>query len=143
MSRSGYSDDCENLGLWRAAVTRAIRGNRGQAFLREMAAAMDSMPVKELIAERLVDDVGRACAIGTVCQARGLDTSNVDYDDPHSVAKAVGIAMAMAAEIEYVNDECAPYHWQDKTEPETPAGRWQRVRKWVSENIQPLEVAEP
>jgi hypothetical protein len=24
MSRSGYSDDCENLGLWRAAVERAV-----------------------------------------------------------------------------------------------------------------------
>ena len=37
MSRSGYSDDCETMGLWRGAVERAIYGKRGQTFLREMA----------------------------------------------------------------------------------------------------------
>jgi hypothetical protein len=37
MSRSGYSDDLENWSLirWRGAVASAIRGRRGQAFLRE------------------------------------------------------------------------------------------------------------
>jgi hypothetical protein len=137
MSRSGYSDDLDpqDLALWRGAVNRAIRGNRGQAFLREMAAAMDAMPVKELIAAKLVDDGGGVCAIGTVCQARGLDVSDVDYHDSESVGKAVGIARAMAAEIEYENDECAPYRWREKREPETPAERWRRMRKWVDENI--------
>lgn len=42
MSRSGYSDDCENIGLWRGAVERAIRGVWGQALLLEMAAALDA-----------------------------------------------------------------------------------------------------
>jgi hypothetical protein len=50
MSRSGYSDDCKNEGLWRAAVARAVCGKRGQAFVREMAATLDAMSVKELIA---------------------------------------------------------------------------------------------
>lgn len=54
MSRSGYVDDCENLELYRATVERSIKGKRGQAFLRELAAAMDAMPEKVLIAEELV-----------------------------------------------------------------------------------------
>ncbi len=37
MSRSGYQDDCEGLNLYRGTVRRAIRGKRGQAFLRELA----------------------------------------------------------------------------------------------------------
>lgn len=84
MSRSGYTDDdCDNtLNLYRGTVQRAIRGKRGQAFLRELAAAMDSMPVKELIANELVAPNGQVCAIGAVCQARGLDVSKLDYNDP-------------------------------------------------------------
>jgi hypothetical protein len=132
MSRSGYNDDCdddEKIGLYRQAVDRSIRGKRGQAFLREMAAAMDAMPAKELIAEQLVSDSGEVCAIGAVCQARGLDVSDVDYEEnPEAVAEAVGIATALAAEIQYWNDEGS---WK----PETPAERWQRMRKWVAENI--------
>jgi len=47
MSRSGYSDDCDDqwsLICWRGAVKSAIRGKRGQAFLKEMLAALDALP---------------------------------------------------------------------------------------------------
>ena len=39
MSRSGYSDDLDNWDLirWRGQVSSAIRGKRGQGFLRELA----------------------------------------------------------------------------------------------------------
>ena len=128
MSRSGYVDDPEHLELYRANVARSIQGRRGQAFLRELAAALDAMPVKELIQERLIDEGNNVCAIGAVCRSRGLDVSNVDCHDPDEVGKTVGISHIMAAEIEYMNDE---FPW----EPETPAQRWQRMRKWVDENI--------
>ena len=131
MSRSGYNDDCEDetIGLYRNAVDRAIRGKRGQSFLREMAAAMDAMPVKELIADQLVTDAGAVCAIGAVCQARGIDVSDLDYEEnPEAVGGAVGISTALAAEIQYWNDEGT---WK----PETPAERWQRMRKWTAERI--------
>ncbi len=49
MSRSGYSDDCDNLQLWRQAVDRAISGKRGQAVLREMLASLEALPQKRLI----------------------------------------------------------------------------------------------
>jgi hypothetical protein len=54
MSRSGYIDDdweeYQLLNLYRGNVWRATVGKRGQALLREMAAALDAMPVRELVA---------------------------------------------------------------------------------------------
>ena len=37
MSRSGYTDECEYLDLYRGKVERAIKGKRGQKFLQELA----------------------------------------------------------------------------------------------------------
>lgn len=162
MSRHGYTDDGDDdplaLGRWRAQVKSAIRGKRGQAFLRELAAAMDAMPVKELIASELVNKDGDCCTIGVVCKARGIDVSKIDYECPESVGAAVGIAHQMAAEIEYYNDEygerferydlpvnpdAKPSQWQPKYGwnriEETPAERWQRMRDWVAKKIK----AEP
>lgn len=66
MSRSGYCDDydCDPLplGRWRGQVASAIRGKRGQAFLRELVAALDAMPEKRLIANDL-EQAGNVCAI--------------------------------------------------------------------------------
>lgn len=137
MSRSGYSDDCENLGLWRGAVDRAISGKRGQAFLREMAAAMDAMPEKALIADAIVDSDGNACAIGTVALARGIDVSTIDPGDAEQVAQTFGIARALACEIEYLNDECGESYRDGKLHMETPAERWTRVRSWVEKQLTP------
>ena|ERR1700744_589597 len=131
MSRSGYSDDCENINLYRGTVERAIRGRRGQAFLKELAKAMDEMPVKRLIANELVTETGEVCAIGVVCKKRGLDVSEVDIWNSEEVGKLVGIAQSMAAEIEFENDEGAYY----RNKSETPEERWQRIRKWVSEQL--------
>lgn len=128
MSRSGYSYDCENLALYRASVERAMHGKRGQAFLRELVAALDAMPEKALIAHELVNESGACCAIGAVCKARSLDVGTVDCYDPDSVARAIGVARSMAAEIEFMNDE-----WGNQDE--TPAQRWERMRKWASYNI--------
>ena len=128
MSRSGYSEDCEHLELYRQAVERAIKGKRGQAFLCELANELDAMPVKRLIAEHLIDDVGEVCAIGAVCKARAIDLGKVYEGDPQSIADAVGIARALAAEIAWMNDE---YNY----DPETPEQRWVRMREWVRRNI--------
>jgi len=133
MSRSGYSDDCENLGLWRGAVERAIRGKRGQAFLREMANALDAMPEKELISGEIVRQTSasseaRVCAIGAVAQARKLDVSKLDIEDGDDVGQAFGIAQALAREIVFENDEASPCG-------ETPAARWTRMRAWVTKNL--------
>lgn len=146
MSRSGYSDDYGDYGAlnrWRANVDRAIAGKRGQAFLREMASALDAMPVKELVAEDIVRDSEHVCAMGAVALARKLDVSKLDVDDPGMVADTFGIARALACEIAYENDENAPLYAPGppgpagEWKPETPAQRWQRMRKWVDACLKP------
>jgi hypothetical protein len=128
MSRSGYSDDCEFLELYRANVDRAISGKRGQAFLKEIAVAMDAMLLKRLIPEVLIADTGEVCAIGAVCKQRNVDVSDLDPYSPADVAKAVGIASCLAAEIAWINDDYG-------AAAETPEQRWLRVRKWLAANI--------
>lgn len=126
MSRSGYSDDYDmnwaNI-RWRGAVASALRGKRGQAFLREMRDALDAMPEKRLIAHEIVSPTG-CCAIGAVALRRGLDVTRLDPEDRKGVAATFGIAEAMAGEIAYMNDEAAYY-------ADTPEKRWLRMREWV------------
>ena len=132
MSRSGYTDDCEygwEQIMWRGAVTSAIRGKRGQQLLRELAEAMDAMPVKRLISHELVKD-GEFCALGLVGAKRGLPIDKLNPEDSGEVAKTFDIAEAMAREVVYVNDDDG--YWRSD---ETPEQRWQRVRKWVAEQI--------
>ena len=127
MSRSGYDDDIDNWELikWRGAVASAIRGRRGQAFLREMLAALDALPGKRLISNDLVRD-GQVCAIGAVAVSRGLDVSDIDPEDRDQVAAAFGIAAALVAEIEDLNDE--RFYG-------SPEQRYERMRQWVASNI--------
>lgn len=136
MSRSGYNDDyCENQWAnicYRGAVASAIRGKRGQAFLREMLTAMDAMPDKRLIRDAIVED-GSACAIGTVALARGLDVSKIDPEEPDRIAEAFGIPKSLVREIEYENDEA---NW----DAETPENRFDRVRKWIVSKIKSEEA---
>lgn len=130
MSRSGYVDDLDptDLILYRGRVERALRGKRGQYFLRELLTALDAMPEKELIADELVREDGACCAIGVVCKARNLDVRDIDYHDPEAVGRAVNIARSMAAEIEYENDE-GTYR------EETPSERWHRMRNWTARHL--------
>ena len=84
MSRSGYHDDCDDYleyGRWRAQVRSATRGKRGQALFKELAEAMDAMPVKRLITEVLKAKDGSVCALGVVGQKRGLSIEEIDPDD--------------------------------------------------------------
>jgi hypothetical protein len=137
MSRSNYSEDYDEqfpnaLFLYRNSVDLALSGRRGQRFLRDLIAALEAMPTKELIADRLVDS-GSVCAIGAVGVRRGVNMAGLDPEDAKSVAKAFGIAECMAREITFENDEAVPY-WRD---PETPEQRWRRMRDWAQGNIKP------
>jgi len=128
MSRSGYSDDCGGWDLirWRGAVTSALKGKRGQAFLIELRDAMDAMSDKRLVTDTLEAD-GQFCTLGVLGSKRGLDMAVIDAHCRESVSHAFGIAEAMAAEVVFENDECG---WND-----SPEQRWQRMRKWVDSNI--------
>lgn len=129
MSRSDYQDDPDNWALirWRGAVESAKRGKRGQALLREMAAALDAMEVKVLIKRKLAAD-GNYCALGVVGAARGLDMAQIDTEDRDEVASAFDIADALACEVMYENDHGGP-------PSESPEWRWRRMRRWVAENL--------
>lgn len=164
MSRSGYCDDggegTWGLVCWRGAVNSAIKGKRGQAALKELATAMDAMPVKTLAAESLVSAEGEFCTLGVLGNLRGLDMGAVDPEDWDAVARLFGIAPAMVREIVYENDErtdtrewidveiCGPVrpHWPDYGRhtqtvrvviPGETVGRqrWQRMRRWVDEHL--------
>ncbi len=142
MSRSGYSDDYD-LGqwsfiCWRGAVTSAIRGRRGQAFLREMLDAMDALPEPKLIAHEL-ETADSVCAIGTVGRKRGIDMTGLDPEDSSTVAGKFGISDALAREIVYINDEAACYYPHRE---ETPEMRFFRVRKWVIKQFESPFIRE-
>lgn len=130
MSRSGYTDDGEQWEFicWRGAVASAIRGKRGQAFLKEMLAALDALPEKRLIAHEL-EAHGAVCALGAVGKARGLDMSKIDPDDRETVAFKFGIAPALAAEIVFEND--GDFDWKEIS----PEVRFERMRSWVLSQI--------
>lgn len=131
MSRSGYSEDCEGWDWirWRGAVASAIHGRRGQAFLKEMLAALDALPEKKLTSWELEKD-GAVCAIGAVGKARGVDMTKLDPEYPEGIAKAFDIAAAMTKEIVYENDEGGPYYGG-----ETDERRFERMRAWIARQI--------
>jgi hypothetical protein len=134
MSRSGYSDDCENVAMWRGAVLSAIKGKRGQAFLRELLESLDALPEKALARNSFTKE--GVCALGSVALKRGLDVSGLEPDgygdvDRDAVANVFGIAPAMAAEIMFENDDDFSYNRHDQT----PERRFERVRKWVAAQI--------
>lgn len=140
MSRSGYSDDCENIWLYRRTVENALGGKRGQAFLRELVESLDALPEHCLIAEELIrteaDEQATpappraigVCAIGAIGVARGMDMHTLDAGDRRAMGKAFGIAGCMVAEIEYENDEMRVR--------ETDEDRWLRMRNWALSNIE-------
>lgn len=128
-SRSGYSDACEGsaLAMWRGQVASAIRGKRGQAFLRDLVMALDTMSEKKLITDDLIKD-GEVCAIGSVGIKRGIDLKPLDPEGHYKLAKVFDIARPLVCEIEFENDDGGPYK-------ETPEARWQRMRNWAAANI--------
>jgi len=131
MSRAGYSDDIDGWALirWRGQVASAIRGARGQKFLRDLLAALDAMPVKRLIRDDLENEDGEVCAIGALGKARGIDMAPIDPEEPEVVASIFDIAQQLAREVVYMNDEGYSYV--------TPEGRYVQMRKWVAGLIEP------
>lgn len=134
MSRHGFSyDGFESQEeqwafiCYRGAVTSAIKGKKGQAFLKELLAALDAMPVKELIADELEQE-GSFCALGVVGHKRGMELDKIDPEDIESCAGAFGINEKLCREIVYVNDESC---WYDAN----PRQRYEAVRGWLLENI--------
>jgi len=130
MSRSGYSEDYDQWAniRWRGAVNSAIKGKRGQDFLKELLTALEAMPVKRLIANDLQTESGEFCTLGVLGASRGIDMENINPSDSETVSSEFNIADALAREIVFWNDEG---HY----ETETPENRWNRMRNWVADQI--------
>lgn len=133
MSRSGYSESIDNWALikWRGQVMSSIRGNRGQAFLRELIEALDAMPEKRLITGELRKD-GEVCALGALGSKRGMNLESLDPEDYEIVGTEFGIAHQLAQEIVYINDEAYKYR--------TPEERWRKVREWAKRHLKSVEA---
>lgn len=136
MSRSGYSEDLDDFerNLYRGTVARAIRGQRGQRFFRDLVAALDAMPEKRLVAAAFKTP-GGVCALGCLMRARELDVPE-GYDvEAELAAEPLDIARVLAKETTYLNDECGP-------QSETPEARWSRMRQWAVRHIRELAKGE-
>ena len=127
MSRSGYSDDCENVAMWRGVIASASRGKRGQAFFRALLEALDAMPDKRLVEGDLETEEGAVCALGCLGKARGVDLGKVDTYDYDQLGELFNIAPQLAQEVMHVNDET----WRVTT----PEERWAAVRTWAARKI--------
>ena len=127
MSRHGYVDDFIDDQwahiCYRGAVKSAIRGSRGQAFLRELREALDDLPDKRLCANDLQRADGMVCAIGAVGKKRGIDMTEMDAEyatDNGDLSKMFDIAESMVREIEYENDDRDTFWWAEpERDPET------------------------
>jgi hypothetical protein len=131
MSRSAYTDDCDDYWAhirWRGAVASALRGKRGQDFLREMLSALDALETPCLARGSLQTKGGEVCALGSVGRARGIDMADVDPYDYESIANLFGISEALAREIMFVNDEWCALNAPSKR-------RFTEVRTWILEQI--------
>lgn len=149
MSRSGYSEDGDSdnpiMYLWQSIVDRAIGGKRGQKLLKDLADALDAMPLKRLVAGSFLRGAGEVCVLGALGIARGLDLSpleraaELNLDDEYTdvagpAGEAFGVARSMAAEIMWQNDGSS---YSPFGKDETPEERWARMRAWVEKRITP------
>lgn len=158
MGRSGYveSDGFGDYDTWDyirqcGARKSALRGKRGQAFLRRLAAALEAMPVKSLCAipsaedghwegcwgepgrrfveapgaDRLGLPTGEVCALGSLARLNGIDPSAIDATDHKGLAKMFDVAPTVIRDIEWENDEACG----------SGEERWKRLREWVQENL--------
>lgn len=143
MSRSGYSDDCEDnlaAGRWRAQVISTTRGKRGQTFLRELLKELDAMPVKRLVKYEFEAD-GEVCTLGCIARARGVNMGRFDPEDSevgYEIGPALGIAQQLAREIMYENDEFIvwdPLKGRVRDDSVEAEKRWAYMRNWVASQI--------
>lgn len=170
MSRHGYTDggECDSVeavlsyGRYQGALTRAIRGTRGQSFLRELIAALDAMPVKELLRGVAVQSDGSCCALGAVAIARGVDIVPDFYrqDAAAKLAQEEGdpndadlldecLAETLeeygtdwyedVAKILAIPETLAreTIYTNDEGWAATPEERWREMRQWAAARLRP------
>lgn len=157
MSRHGWTES-DGEDQWAeirqaGAMKSALRGKRGQKLLRDLVAALDAMPVKELVPDSFSCD-GGVCALGAVAQYRGVEVPRTveviedefgtipifefegdrfeedEYDLGEIAAGQLDISSTLAREVMWQNDECY----------DTPAQRWAGMRRWAERRLKPCST---
>lgn len=131
MSRSNYTEDGSNWDYicWSGAVNSAIKGKRGQHFIKEALMSLEIMKDKRLITEEFKSHDGCYCTLGVLAKNKNIDVSNINPEDSEAIAKIFNVSKALIKEIVYQNDEGG---WNEEEEPEE---RWIRMRKWLLAKI--------
>jgi hypothetical protein len=136
MSRSGYSDDCDDnwqIIMWRGRVASATKGKRGQKLLQDLIVALDEMPQRRLISNELKCADG-VCALGALGEKRGIEFQKIHPEDYDAIATTFDIASPLAQEIMYLNDETFSHC--------TPEVRWERMRDWCQRQLKPAHSSD-
>ena len=153
------------LGLFRANVERSFRGKAGQARLRELRDALLALPVKELHEDIFVEgtkDAPQVCMLGAwalqKCNgdpdaARAMvGTADSDHEIAGGLARYHWPKLVVLDAV-FINDDThvsyehvegpseSPYAYfggyrgVTYRREETPAERYERMLKWVNDNI--------
>jgi hypothetical protein len=140
MSRLYYEDDGDYSleGLQQGWLRSAIKGKRGQQFLRDLVAALDALPIPELSSGALEDsETGCCCAFGAVRRFRGPDNVQLCFHPeeedlpPSYLAEPFGVSETLAWAVVQANEEM----FQGNTEPDRRR-RWEVVRSWAVRHLQ-------
>jgi hypothetical protein len=143
-----YQDDCGDAEPWMegqqaGALRSAIRGNRGQQFLRDLVAGLDALPEQKLSAGALEnEETGCCCAFGAVRRYRGTDAVPLYFDpreedlDPSHFAEPFNVATALAWEVVEANEG-----WSASNCEAAMRQRWSRVRAWAARQLLPQAKA--
>lgn len=154
MSRfdEGYDEDFQNqAALYQANTRRALKGRKGQAFLKEMEEALVALPMKKLIEGRICE-AGQVCAMGAFALKRRRDAGAdikaaldwLEAEDPGEgdatetalfSKKHFGVMECLSFEMAWVNDD-------DNGVKQADEDRYERVLKWVRSRIKKEGVSD-
>jgi hypothetical protein len=145
MTRLHYYDDDSDPsqeGLAAGALRSAIRGKRGQRFIRDLVQALDALPLPELAAGALEDEeTGCCCAFGAVRRFRGADAVPLWFHpmeedmNPDNLVEPFNVSKTLAWSVVQANED--GMIGNDKS---TRRLRWKQVRDWaVRQLIPPTE----
>ena len=134
--RIGYSDEEDypnQFELWQGNCRRSLRGRKGQAFLRELEAALVALPEKRLIADD-VAKAGEVCAVGAwllkkrteagrpradvLAELEAIDSEDCQTDD---LAISEGAPRLCAWSVVELNDILCDTQWVKYQGPERSA----------------------
>lgn len=146
-SRFDNMDDSNSASpaQWAYRLRRSVGSKRGQAFLRELLAALDAVPGHRLIGGSMKAEGSNVCALGAYAAWREMNERGItwrgavrelpraDGDDDEGwlvtcrlVRDRYDVAWTLAYEIAEFNDENAASATDD------PADRWRDVRDYVA-----------